>query len=83
MLSASLNKTFLPPLLSVFFFGGRGKGGGGSDLHLGVQEDDIAMKGAQSKIKWGGGAMGGGHGENGGGGGMTPKAPHSYATVPH
>ena len=30
---------------------------GGPDLHLGGEEDDIAMKGAQSKVKWGGGLM--------------------------
>ena len=26
-----------------------------ADLHLGDQEDGIAMKGAQSKVNWGGG----------------------------
>ena len=29
-----------------------GAKGGEPDLHLGVQEDGIAMKGAQSKVKW-------------------------------
>ena len=55
----------------------------GPDFHLGVQEDGIAMKGAQSKVKWGGGGANGGPScEWGGGGVMAPQAPHSYATAP-
>ena len=49
--------------------------GRGADLHLGWgQEKGIAMKGAQSKVKWGCGSMGGGHGVNGGHG------PHPIVT---
>ena len=40
----------------TFMWSGSGGGGGG-------QEDDIAMKGAQSKVKWG--TNGGPHGVNG------------------
>ena len=36
---------------------------------MGGQEEGIGMKGAQSKVKWRGGAMGGGG-----------HPPHSYAT---
>ena len=36
----------------------------GPDLNLGGQEDGIAMKGAQSNVKWGEGPMGA-HGVNG------------------
>ena len=55
----------------VFFLGGRGP-----DLHLGGgQEDGIAMKDAQSKVKWEVGGGNGGHGVNGGGGACSP-GPH-------
>ena len=62
---------------SLYFLGGGAKGGeqifmGGG----GGQEDGIALKGAQSKVKWLGA-----HGVNGGGGGMVPSPPpRSYAT---
>ena len=36
------------------------------DLHLGGQDDGIAMNGAQSKVTGGGNGGGGGHGVNGG-----------------
>ena len=53
---------------------GWGGGGGWADLHLEGQEDGIAIKGAQSKVKCvcvcGGG-----------GGGAWTQAPQSYATV--
>ena len=58
---------------SLFGGGGGAKGRGRpSSGGGGGQEDDIAMKGAQSKVQWGS------HGVNGGGGGMPP---HSYATA--
>ena len=65
--------------------GGGGGGAKGGNLHLGSggQEDGIAMKGVQSKVKWGanGGPMGCGVCDvNGGGGGNCPQTPHSYAT---
>ena len=41
--------------------------GGRPDLHMGGQEDGIAMKGAQSKVKWGADGVG-----MGGGGAMAP-----------
>ena len=75
----ALNTFYLRSLTSgvteslLFFSGskreGRPSSGGG-------QEDGIAMiYCAQSKVKWGS------HGVNGGGaGGMSPQAPHSYAT---
>ena len=47
--------------------GQRGGGGGRHTIIWGWQEDGIAMKGAQSKVKWGdamGGWGGGGHGVN-------------------
>ena len=43
-------------------------------LGVGGQDDGIAMKGAQSKAKWGG------HGVNGGIG-PRPPPPRSYATA--
>ena len=52
---------------------------GRSDLHRGGgQEDGITMKGAQSKVKWGGG-NGGAHGVNGGHG---PQAPPPHTVTP-
>ena len=42
--------------------GGGGKGWGGQTFIGGGQEDGIAMKGAQSKVKWGGGGNAGGGG---------------------
>ena len=60
---------FLFFIIIIFFF----LGGGGQTIWggEGVQEDDIAMKVAQSKLIWGG------NGVNGGGGGAWPR---SYAT---
>ena len=59
--------------------GGRARGWagkGGADFHLeGGQEDGIAMKGAQSKVKW----KWGSHDVKGEG--HDPQAPHSYATA--
>ena len=48
--------------LSLYFGGPDLHGGGG-----GGQEDVIAMKGAQSKVKWGGGEWVRAHDVNGGG----------------
>ena len=45
-----------------------------ADLRLGGQDDGIAMKGAQSKAKWGG------HDVNGGIG-PRPPPPRNYATA--
>ena len=56
-------------------------GGGGEDLHLGGQEDGIAMKGAQSKVKW---VANGAHGVNGeGGGGLWPPRPPIVTPLLH
>ena len=47
---------------SVFIWegeGGGGQRGGQNFIWGGGQEDGIAMKGAQSKVKWGGGGNGG------------------------
>ena len=49
-----------PPQYRICIYFGGAKKGGGVDLHLGRgQEDGIAMKGAQSNVKWGGGDGGG------------------------
>ena len=49
-------------------WGGVETKGGRPDLHMGGQEDGIAMKGAQSKVKWGADGVGMGMG----GGAMAP-----------
>ena len=59
------------------------KGGSRPSYGGGGQEYGIAMKGAQSKVKWGRGPMGGGEDDGLNGGGPWPQGPppHSYVTA--